>query len=136
MKSIRIVLLFGIAGVIGFLVDTAVLYLLKDRFGLYLARALSFVCAAFATWVVNRNLTFRGRHSGLSARTEFTRYLVLMLGGGFVNYGVYVALVSQSLFVMEHPVIGVAAGSLAGMAINLVSSRWLIYRFASKGVIE
>ena len=131
MKSMRVLFLFGVSGVIGFIVDSAVLYLLKSSLGLYYARGVSFFCAAFATWLVNRTITFKDRESGLSKRREFSRYLLLMLGGGLVNYLVYAVLVGRMTVVGDHPVLGVAAGSVAGMFINLLSSRFLIFRFSS-----
>lgn len=130
MKFLREVFFFGLAGVFGFVVDTAVLYLLKDYFGLFYARFFSFFAAVFSTWLVNRSLTFRERKSGLSAQREFATYLILMLAGGAVNYGVYAWLIVSYQSVLQQPVIGVAAGSLSGMVVNLASSRFLLYRFS------
>lgn len=120
---------FGMAGLIGFLVDTGVLYLLKEAFGLYLARVGSFLCAVVSTWLFNRAITFRGRRSGHSKTREFGLYLALMTIGGSVNYGVFAILVSSSPLVASRPVLGVAAGSLGGMAVNLLTSRFLLFRF-------
>ncbi len=119
---------FGVSGLIGFLVDTGVLYLFKAALGVYMARVLSFLCAAATTWFFNRTVTFRDRRSAHSAPREFGIYLALMLGGGSVNYGVYALLVSRELLVARYPVLGVAAGSLAGMAVNLLTSRFLLFR--------
>ncbi|NTV02177.1 MAG: GtrA family protein [Chlorobiaceae bacterium] len=119
---------FGMAGAIGFLVDVGVLYLLKGAMGLYAARVVSFLCAAFSTWLFNRAVTFRGRRSGHSRAKEFGLYLALMTIGGSVNYGVFALLVSRMAMAAQHPVVGVAAGSLAGMAVNLLTSRFLLFR--------
>jgi putative flippase GtrA len=119
---------FAIAGVIGFLVDVGVLYLLKGALGVYGARVLSFLCAAFSTWLFNRAVTFRGRKSGHSRAREFGLYLALMTIGGSVNYGVFALLISRVALVSQQPAIGVAAGSLAGMAVNLLTSRFLLFR--------
>jgi len=124
-------LLFAVSGVIGFVVDTAVLYLLAPFLGPFYARAVSFLAAVFATWLVNRALAFKNRTSALSKKAEFLRYLALMLAGGLVNYAAYSALVVYSPLVRQYLVLGVAAGSLAGMAVNYLSSRFLIYRFPS-----
>jgi putative flippase GtrA len=129
MNVFRTFFLFGVSGAIGFVVDTGTLYLVKGILGLYFGRVASFLCAVLATWFVNRNITFGNRHSGLSKHREFSRYLVLMLGGGLVNYSVYAALIGRFVTAEDYPVIAVAAGSLAGMTINLVSSRFLLYRF-------
>lgn len=127
MKLIRELLLFGVAGVIGFLVDAGVLYLLKASLGLYYGRLVSFLCAVLTTWIINRRLTFNQRASGLSLTQEFSRYLGLMLGGGVVNYVTYALLVYFVDFVTAEPVWGVAAGSCAGMLVNWLTARFFIF---------
>ncbi|MGV6474949.1 MULTISPECIES: GtrA family protein [Azotobacter] len=129
MKILREIVLFGVSGAFGFLVDTAVLYMLKGPIGPFYGRIFSFLAAVLTTWLLNRYFTFRERKSGLSTRREFVAYLLLMLIGGGVNYGVYAWLIVSSPFASQYPVVGVAAGSLAGMFVNLVNSRYLLYRF-------
>ena len=124
----RQIFLFAVAGIIGLLVDIAVLYLLRDAIGPFYGRAVSFLAAVFATWLVNRSLTFKGRQSGLSRKSEFTAYLSLMLVGGAVNYATYSALVLGVPTVRHHLFLGVAAGSLAGMFVNFLTSRYLLFR--------
>lgn len=114
------------------MVDTLVLYTLAPVLGPFYARIFSFLAAVFATWIINRSLAFRHRSSSLNKRAEFVRYFALMLGGGVVNYSVYSALVVYSAWVSQHLVAGVAAGSIAGMAVNYLSSRFLVYRFPSQ----
>lgn len=128
MPFLREIFLFGVAGGIGFLVDSGILYLLKGELGLYGARVFSFLAAAFATWVVNRNLAFQACRSGVSLRKEFSAYLVLMASGGLVNYALYAWLVTSSEAVAEHPVLGVAVGSLGGMIINYLAARFLLFK--------
>ncbi len=128
MKVVRELVLFGLAGVIGFVVDSGVLYLLKPSLGLYYGRLFSFLCAVVTTWIINRHLTFNQRASGLTLTREFSRYLGLMLGGGVVNYVVYALLVYFFEFVARQPVWGVAAGSCAGMLVNWLLARYFIFR--------
>ena len=123
---------YALSGVAGFIVDSAVLYLLKDIMGLYAARLVSFLCAAFATWLFNRAITFRTRNSGHSKVKEFSLYLALMSIGGCVNYSVYAFLIARYSMIALYPVFGVAAGSLAGMTINLFTSRFLLFRFGQE----
>lgn len=125
---IRQILFFAVAGVIGLIVDIAVLYAVQGAIGPFYGRAVSFFAAVAATWLVNRTLTFSSRSSGLSRRREFATYFTLMLAGGAVNYGMYSALVLGSELVREHLFLGVAAGSLAGMAVNFLTSRYLVFR--------
>lgn len=125
---IRQVFLFAVAGVVGLLVDIAVLYALRDLLGPFYGRAVSFFAAVVATWLVNRSVTFHNRRSGLSLISEFTAYFTLMLVGGAVNYATYSALVVGVELVSRHLFLGVAAGSLAGMLVNFLTSRFLLYR--------
>ena len=77
---------FAVGGVVGFVVDSGVLYVLI-AFGLnpYAARVPSFLAAATSTWLVNRYWTFADRR-GARRSAEWTRYLAAMLAGGVVNY--------------------------------------------------
>ena len=126
--QIWLVVFFGLVGTIGFCIDTAILYLLKGIMGPFYARAVSFTCSAFTTWVFNRRLTFNKQHSGLTKSREFLSYFLLMLLGGAVNYGVYSVIILNSNFALTNPVIGVAAGSVCGMFVNLLSSKFLLFR--------
>lgn len=128
MKVVRELVLFGLVGFIGFLVDSGVLYLLKSSMGLYYGRLFSFISAVLTTWILNRHLTFSKRASGLSLFNEFSRYFGLMLGGGVVNYGSYALLVYFSEYVARQPVWGVAVGSCAGMLVNYLLARSFIFR--------
>lgn len=125
---------FAAVGVAGFVVDTAVLYLAKDALGLglYGGRLLSFLVAATATWFLNRTFTFsRPPASALGVRAlvgEWLRFLSVNSIGGLVNYGVYTALVVTVARVAEHPVLGVAAGAIAGLAFNYLGSKHAVFR--------
>ena len=120
---------FCIVGVIGFFVDWGVLWLLVtgfawDRFS---ARLISFLCAATATWLINRNTTFKGmrNHSRLG---EWTRYIFAMSGGFACNFAAYSALVLAFNFDAHWLALPVAAGSVAGLGVNYLASRHWIYR--------
>jgi putative flippase GtrA len=127
MKAGREFLLFALAGVIGFGVDVGVLYLAAPLLGWYGARVLSFLAAASATWALNRRYAFGARRSGASLGREYLGYLMTMLGGAVVNYVVYV-LVLHALSGAWVPALGVALGSCAGLALNFISARQLIFK--------
>ena len=129
IRFIREPILFGAVGTIGFLIDVAVLHFLGGLIGLFYGRAVSFLAAVLVTWLLNRRWTFKHLRSGLASSREFAVYLVLMLVGGAVNYAVYVTLVVSYQLALQHPVIGVAAGSLAGMLINFLASRFILFRY-------
>ena len=122
---------FGVVGTIGFVVDTTVLYAgLALGLGLYGGRAISYLVAATTTWALNRAWTFRGRGDGPVHR-QWALFLVVNLVGFAMNYGTYAALIAFVPMVAAHPVLGVAAGAIAGMFGNFVLSRQLV--FGTKG---
>ena len=120
---------FALIGVGGFVVDALVLSA-AIRFagaGLYVGRLVSYLCAATFTWVMNRHFTFALR-KGRNLTREWLTFLAANALGGAANYGVYASLVRSSAIAAEWPVIGVAAGSIAGLAINFTLSRHLVFR--------
>jgi putative flippase GtrA len=124
----RRIVSFAAVGVAGFVVDAGTLYLgVALGAGLRLGRVFSYLAAMTTTWALNRRLTFADRTSpGLLA--EWLRYGVSQLGGAAVNLGIYYALIAGSALVARHPVLGVAAGSLAGLAVNYLVARLLVFR--------
>ncbi|TKU10955.1 GtrA family protein [Citrobacter sp. wls829] len=119
---------FGIVGGVGFIVDAAVMYALKTFTGVYVAKIISFFCAVFVTYLLNRIFTFKEKASGLTNREEFSRYLLLMLLGGVINYTAFYLSVTFSSFIYTYPIFGVAIGSLTGMVFNYITSSRLIYK--------
>ena len=127
MKLGRDFLSFAVVGAIGFVVDVAVLYLAAPLLGWYGARVVSFLAAATATWALNRRYTFNARSANASVLREYLGYLVTMLGGAVVNYGAYV-LVLHWFTCPWAPAAGVALGSCAGLVVNFLSARYLVFR--------
>ena len=128
MKLGRELLSFGLVGVIGYVVDVVVLYLLAPLLGLYVARVVSFLAAATTTWAFNRRYTFAARVSAEgSIWREYLGYLVTMSAGAVLNYGAYV-LTLHWVEGRWAAALGVAIGSLAGMGVNFLSARYLIFR--------
>lgn len=127
MKAARSFGWFLVAGLLGLLVDVAVLYLAAPWLGWYAARVLSFLAAATVTWQVNRRYTFADAAPRASLLREYLVYLSAMLGGAAVNYAVYV-LTLHWLSGTWAAAIGVALGSAAGLVVNFVSARYLVFR--------
>ena len=122
---------FGVVGTVGFVVDTAVLYAgLALGLGLYSGRAVSYVAAASTTWALNRAWTFRDSGQAPAAR-QWALFLLVNLIGFACNYGTYAALIAFVPLVAAHPVLGVAAGALAGMVGNFWLSRRFVFKAAS-----
>lgn len=131
MRARKEFLFFAIVGAVGFGVDLAVLYLVAPLLGWYGARVVSFVAAATTTWVLNRRYTFTARASDASLLREYAHYLLTMLAGALVNYAVYV-LTLHWLSGPLAPAVGVALGSCAGLVVNFLSARYLVFKSARK----
>ncbi|NIF24183.1 MULTISPECIES: GtrA family protein [Pantoea] len=119
---------FGVVGVVGFVVDTGVLYLLKGALGLYYARVISFICAVIATWLLNRAFTFAQAQVSQRRSKEFLLYFLFMCLGGVINIGCYMIVINYFSLAHSWPVIAVAVGSIAGMFSNFFMSRTFIYK--------
>ncbi|BEU99772.1 GtrA family protein [Novosphingobium olei] len=118
---------FALVGAAGFLVDAGVLALAVSMgAGLFAGRALSYLVAATFTWACNRRFTFAATQA--PSVGEWARFLVANAGGGIVNLGVYSALVVAVPLVAHAPVLGVAAGSIAGLTVNFLLSRRFVFR--------
>ena len=120
-------LMFGTVGIIGFLADTATVYALRYRLGLYGAGAVAYGVAASVTWLLNRLWTFRGEGSGPAGR-QWAGFLLVNLGGFVLNRGAYAALVAFVPLCAAEPVLAVAAGAIAGMFLNFSLSRAIVFR--------
>lgn len=122
--------LFCVGGGLAFVVDAGVLHLLMAQVGLgpYLARLCSFMSAVTTTWLFNRSFTFAmAQARGRAVLHEWGRYVVSQLGGFGVNYTVYAAMVWSSALVRQWPVLGVAAGSVAGLMVNYVLAQRYVF---------
>lgn len=121
---------FGAVGVIGLVVDTAVVYLgLWAGLEFFAARIPSFLAAATTTWALNRAFTFRhADHAPL--HRQWAAFVSANAVGGVVNYTVSVVLEATIPLFDAHPVFAVAIGSIAGMFFNFTASKRLVFRGA------
>lgn len=125
---------FAVVGATGFLIDTAVLYAaISIGLGPAIGRLLSFLCAVFFTWQLNRRFTFVAKAASNSQErwAEWLRYLMAMSGGGLVNLVIYALVVSTFTPHPALPLAAVASGSAAGLAFNYASARWWVYNASS-----
>jgi putative flippase GtrA len=119
---------FGVVGVIGFTVDTAVVYALQAPAGLYIAGTAAYCVAVTVTWWVNRIWTFRSVSTVGPVHHQWVRYAIANLPGLVLNLGTYFALIAGSPFCAAYPVVAVGAGAIAGMFANFTLSRALVFR--------
>lgn len=128
-KMIEQFLRFGVVGTVGFVVDAAVLLaMLALGLGPYGGRVVSFLAAATTTFLLNRAWTFRAAPRDSAMAAQWGRFVALNLVGFAANYGTYAAMIANLPMVAEYPVLGVAAGSIAGMFINFALSRRFVFR--------
>jgi putative flippase GtrA len=119
---------FSGVGTVGFIVDSAVLYFMVyiAGFNLFAGRIISYLFAATTTWFLNRNFTFTDSKRSQRTRQWF-KFLLVNTAGGIVNYAVYAGAIIISATVANHPIIGVALGSLSGLIVNYTASRLLVF---------
>ena len=120
---------FGVVGVVGFVADASVLTLgLYAGTGPWLGRVFSYLAGATVTFSLNRAWTFRTADRSRPLAQDWGVFLLVNLVGFACNYGTYAALIAGVPLVRDFPVLGVAAGSLAGMAGNFLLSRRYVFR--------
>ena len=120
---------FGVVGTVGFLVDSAVLLaMIALGLGPYAGRIASYLAAASATFALNRAWTFRGAARDTPVAAQWARFVALNLIGFAANYGTYAVLIASVPVVAANPVLGVAAGSVAGMFLNFAVARRYVFR--------
>jgi putative flippase GtrA len=120
---------FTLIGAVGFLVDAGALYLAMAWLGAghYSGRVVSYAVAASSTWALNRRFTFHAQRSK-NWLAEWARFFTTNAAGGIANYVVYATLVASWPLVREWPILGVAAGSIAGLIINFNLGRRVVFR--------
>lgn len=121
---------FAIVGTGAFVVDVIVLQAML-WFGLdpYSGRVVSFLAGNTYAFLFNRAFTFKERRRrGL--RRQWAGFLAVNGIGGLVNYTVYASLVASTGLVAQWPILGVAAGSICGLAFNFTLSRRLVFKKA------
>lgn len=119
---------FGIVGGLGSVTNLALFFVLVDRGGMA-ALLGAFVCFAVAVsqnYVLNEWWTFATRGDGRLAWLRYWKFILASLVGLAVNAAVLSALIVAYTFPLL--VIPQAVGISAGMAINFVASRSLVFR--------
>jgi putative flippase GtrA len=120
-------LAFCCVGVLGFLLDTATVYALRGSLGLYGAGLVAYLVAGSGNWILNRIWTFRGHGSG-PAHRQWAVFLATNLVGFTLNRGTYALLVTFVPACAEEPVYAVAAGAIAGLALNFGFARKVVFQ--------
>ncbi len=125
--AVRQFLQFGVVGASGFVVNVAVVYLLRDAVGLAWAGLIAYFVAATSNWALNRVWTFRSATRGGLVR-QWLMFLAANTLGFVLNYGTYLVLIALVPLCARQPVYAVAAGVVAGLFANFSLSRRLVFR--------
>ena len=114
---------FVFVGIVGFVVDGGGTWLLV-RAGLppVAARVGPLLSAIVVTWLLNRSLTFRVEEA--RSRAELMRYATVALSSAFLNFVLYSGLV----LVGVHPLVAVAAATLALLLYSFFAYRRMVFR--------
>ncbi len=120
---------FGTVGFFGFFVDYGFFHLALDVFGFghYGSALFSFPFAATFGWIGNRSFTFRRDYKG-HAGAQWMRFLVVTFIGLILNRGTFSILTATVHLVYQYPVLGLLAGTGAGMFFNFFFARRMVFR--------
>lgn len=134
--ALREFIAFSVVGTIGFVVDAGLIQVLAGvlEWNPYLARILTYLCAATVTWALNRSFTFRHAKGG-HWRSQWYRYLVVNAVGAGVNYLAFAATMLASETATSYPALAVAVGSIAGLAFNFTLSKALVFKPVPAGTV-
>jgi len=118
---------FGVSGVAGFIVDAGIVALFTTArwLGPIMAQAIAFTVAVTVTWLINRHWTF-AKHASERWLHEWVRYVAANSVGAVVTNGVYVILVTVTVF-SNSPLLAIAVGALVGMVFNFELSKRLVF---------
>lgn len=117
---------FAAVGVVGFVVNAALVEVVSPNFGPLWAQCFAFPAAVTVTWWLNRRFTFGASRRAL--HYEWLHYVFANSFGWLANNSAYLYLVLHLAVAFHHPAIAVAVGSLAGMLFNFTASRWIVFR--------
>ncbi len=123
---------FGIIGLIGFVVDTAFLYIGIGALDLSRIAAgfFAFPFAVTVTWIGNRIFTFRD-HAHEPLAKQWIKFAAVCAVGIVFNRGTYALMVSLIPLVYDYPVLGLLGGTAVGMFFNFFASKRLVFRTTS-----
>lgn len=117
---------FAVVGTIGFITDTATVYVIRDAIGIYAAGFAGSAASTSITWPLNRHWTFNG--AGGAIRRLLPLYIATNLLTLALNRSVFIILVTFVPLCARQPIFAVAAGSIAGMFVNFFFKRSLVFR--------
>lgn len=134
-QGLRRLLRFLVAGGVGFLVDAGILTMLAEQMRLPLlpARLVSFACASFVTWLLNRWLVFGDRRqadmqAAYGSREEYLRYMAVQIAGAATNLLFFFVIIWARPLWAQHVVIPLAIGAIAAAGVTYTMLNVWLYR--------
>ena len=121
---------FSLVGVAAFVINAGLVETLVPFAGPVRSQMIAFPLAATAAWWMNRHYTFGA--SGLAPHREWLQYVLANSAGWLLNNATYLVLIFNLSLAYTHPVIAVAAGSIAGLAANFFLSRRMVFKKTEK----
>lgn len=122
---------FGCTGLFGLILDIATVYALRRPLGLYGAGMVAYFVAATGNWALNRVWTFRDA-AQTPAHRQWAMFLIVNLAGLVLNRGTYAALITFVPVCADEPAYAVAAGAIAGMGVNFILTRRLVFQIKNE----
>lgn len=124
---IKKVLLFLVAGTIGFVIDATVFFLSLTFFELdfILCRILASIIAMVATWLINRNFAFRNQKAYLSIH-ELGKYIMVSICGASANLGILIP--TFPLDEKFYHLFSYGISAMGGLIVNYVMYDRLVFK--------
>lgn len=124
-KTLKQALWFCVAGILGFLVEVSILQVgISMSLGPIWPRLLSLPTAIWATYLVNKNLSFKTEAK--RDNQYFLSYFFGMLLGAAVNFGIYIAAIIFGIT----PALSLAIAVATAAIFNFATSRFIFSRAA------
>ncbi len=127
---------FFLVGALGFLADAGLLtfFVSEVHINIHAARILSFSCAVFVTWFLNRSFVFHAERGsgGKKKISELVKYFSLQILGACLNIGVFSSLILLYPSLEKTSLIPLCAGSLLAMLFTFTGMKFFVFRTHKK----
>ena len=121
------IILFILAGGIGFMTEVIIIQLLVSVFSVsFIAvRAISFPVAVCVTWLFNRKITFLSKNR---VAAELSQYVLIQILGGSINLSIYYLIVSSQQFQSINPILALAIAAACSMIFTFLTSKNIVFQ--------
>ncbi len=117
---------FIIIGGVSFIIDTIILYALRQQLGLALARVCSFSIVVCLTWGLNRIYTFRSQDKQYTR--EWLRYTGVNIIAGSINLFGFIYLTYHNAFFHHYPFLALIIITAISASFNFMAQKSFVFR--------